>query len=92
MMSTAQLAVRAALTSAAALLLLSACASAPTPPAQLTYIQSCPPVTRCYLPAANPRTNGELNLLLERTEAAWQFCAAQVDMIAGCQASMTEKQ
>ena len=34
---------------------------------------------------ANPRTNGDLNLTLEQTEADWAVCAAQVDMIFVCQ-------
>jgi hypothetical protein len=29
--------------------------------------------------------NGDLNLALERAEAAWAECAAVVDMIAECQ-------
>jgi hypothetical protein len=29
--------------------------------------------------------NGDLNLALERAEAAWAICAAEVDMVADCQ-------
>ncbi|WP_105534179.1 Rz1-like lysis system protein LysC [Solimicrobium silvestre] len=67
------------------LLLLCSCASAPPPPAQVNIIQNCPNLHRCTLLAANPTTNGALNLLLERTEAAWADCAAQVDMMVDCQ-------
>lgn len=35
--------------------------------------------------AAAPRTNGDLNLVLEQTEADWASCAAQVDMTYNCQ-------
>jgi len=33
-----------------------------------------------------PRTNGELDAALTLAKAAWATCAAQVDMIATCQA------
>ncbi|MBN3725623.1 peptidase [Burkholderia sp. Ac-20379] len=38
----------------------------------------------------SPRTNGELGDALETARAAWAGCAAQVDMIAACQAAATE--
>lgn len=48
-------------------------------------MQACPAVTRCTLPAVAVKNNGDLNIALERTEAAWAECAAQVDMVAECQ-------
>ncbi|KVX12436.1 peptidase [Burkholderia ubonensis] len=38
------------------------------------------------MPAATPRTNGELSDALLLTRAAWARCAGEVDMIAACQA------
>ncbi|MGS0740435.1 Rz1-like lysis system protein LysC [Glaciimonas sp. GG7] len=61
------------------------CANVPPPPAQRLIVNACPPVTPCILPASAPTTNGALNLMLERTEAAWAECAAQIDMIHTCQ-------
>ncbi|ROT46073.1 Rz1-like lysis system protein LysC [Pusillimonas sp. NJUB218] len=67
------------------LLILSGCGSArPREVPQITLNQ-CPPVVPCVMQAASPRTNGELNLVLEQTEADWALCAAQVDMIYNCQ-------
>ncbi|MBN3750248.1 peptidase [Burkholderia sp. AU33423] len=40
----------------------------------------------CTLPMLAPRTNGELDAALTLAKAAWATCAAQVDMIAACQA------
>jgi hypothetical protein len=31
------------------------------------------------------KNNGDLNIALERAEAAWAICATEVDMIADCQ-------
>ncbi|WP_254785224.1 Rz1-like lysis system protein LysC [Collimonas sp. OK412] len=61
------------------------CGSAPLSPAPQLTLNACPAVTRCQLPAAAPRTNGALNLALERAEAAWAVCAAEVDMVYFCQ-------
>ena len=36
--------------------------------------------------------NGALHLALERTEAAWATCAAQVDMIVDCQQEISDVQ
>jgi hypothetical protein len=38
-------------------------------------------VLPCHLPASAPASNGALLTDLERTEAAWADCAAQVDMV-----------
>lgn len=46
---------------------------------------ACAPVSPCTLPAVSARTNGDLNIALERVEAAWGECAAVVDMIVECQ-------
>lgn len=67
------------------LLILQACASAPPSPAPALMLSSCPSVTPCLLPAADRQTNGDLSLDLERVEAAWAICAAQVDGIVTCQ-------
>ncbi|WP_442783679.1 Rz1-like lysis system protein LysC [Collimonas fungivorans] len=61
------------------------CGSIQPPPAPQLTLNACPAVTRCQLPAAAPRTNGALNLALERAEAAWAVCAAEVDMVYFCQ-------
>ncbi|MDY7547275.1 Rz1-like lysis system protein LysC [Glaciimonas sp. CA11.2] len=67
------------------LTLLPGCASVPPSSVPTLIVTGCPPVTRCQLPATAPTTNGALHLALERTEAAWAMCAAQVDMIVACQ-------
>ncbi|MCV5231363.1 Rz1-like lysis system protein LysC, partial [Escherichia coli] len=38
-----------------------------------------------------PRTNGDLNALLDETEAAWAVCADKVDMIIACQERDSEQ-
>ena len=71
----------------ASLLLLSACA-AKLPAPQITLIQRCPLIALCPQPIATtppPETNGDLLQLLVHTEAALQFCAAQVAMMTDCQ-------
>ncbi|HCP77983.1 MAG: hypothetical protein CML16_01955 [Pusillimonas sp.] len=67
------------------LLTLLGCASGPPPQVPAVTVNQCPPVVPCVLQPANPRTNGDLNLTLEQTEADWAVCAAQVDMIFVCQ-------
>lgn len=67
------------------LVMLSGCASTQPSPAPRLTVLACPAVTRCTLPAVSARSNGDLNLALERAEAAWAECAAQVDTIAECQ-------
>lgn len=37
------------------------------------------------------RTNGDLNALLDETEAAWAVCADKVDMIIACQERNSEQ-
>ncbi|WP_424451363.1 Rz1-like lysis system protein LysC [Paracandidimonas soli] len=61
------------------------CASGQPPQVPELMVNQCPPVVPCVLQAASPRTNGDLNLTLEQTEADWARCAAQVDMIYSCQ-------
>ncbi|WP_230414388.1 Rz1-like lysis system protein LysC [Collimonas silvisoli] len=61
------------------------CGSVPPQPAPTLTLNACPVVMRCQLPAAAPKTNGAMNLALERAEAAWAICAAQVDVIYFCQ-------
>ncbi len=67
------------------LMLLSACGSAQPLPVPMITVQQCPPVIPCSLTAANPQTNGDLNLLIEQVEADWAACAAQVDVTYQCQ-------
>ncbi|EPC6749124.1 Rz1-like lysis system protein LysC [Escherichia coli O9,9a:H30] len=43
------------------------------------------------LDQATPRTNGDLNALLDETEAAWAVCADKVDMIIACQERNSEQ-
>ncbi len=45
-------------------------------------------MTRCTLPAMHPRNNGELSDALNQARAAWANCAAEVDMVAACQAGV----
>ncbi|WP_240462054.1 Rz1-like lysis system protein LysC [Burkholderia sp. Nafp2/4-1b] len=71
---------------------LCACTTAPSSPAPVLLPTLCPSVTRCTLPAMAPRTNGELSEALIATRAAWARCAAQVDMIAACQARLRAEQ
>ncbi|EFG3867447.1 hypothetical protein BOV71_10015 [Escherichia coli] len=57
---------------------------------QLT-VSGCPRVTPCRLEQAAPRTNGDLNAVLEVTEAAWAVCADKVNMIIACQDRNSEQ-
>ncbi|MGV4733206.1 Rz1-like lysis system protein LysC [Burkholderia pseudomallei] len=70
----------------ACLMTLCACTTAPHLPAPTITLNECAAVTRCTLPAAAPRTNGELSDALVVARAAWARCAGEVDMIAACQA------
>ncbi|MEN4769013.1 Rz1-like lysis system protein LysC [Duffyella gerundensis] len=66
-------------------MLLSGCASdRPSPEVSLT-VSGCPRITRCHLPESDPHNNGDLNRLLDDTEAAWASCADKVDTIVNCQ-------
>lgn len=46
---------------------------------------------QAQLEQAAPRTNGDLNALLDETEAAWAVCADKVDMIIACQERNSEQ-
>ncbi|WP_458692919.1 Rz1-like lysis system protein LysC [Modicisalibacter radicis] len=70
---------------------MSACGSAPPSPAPTLIVNHCATPSPCTLPASSPTTNGELHLQLERTEAAWAYCAAEVDAIITCHESSDEK-
>ncbi|MGL5345406.1 MAG: Rz1-like lysis system protein LysC [Plesiomonas sp.] len=70
---------------------LSACSSAPPSPELQVIVRTCPAVTRCQLPAANPKTNGELRDDGDAIIAAWAACAAKIDMIVDCQEKQHEK-
>ncbi|WP_226066678.1 Rz1-like lysis system protein LysC [Dickeya zeae] len=68
-------------------MILSGCASAPPSQVAVLTVNGCPRLTPCRFPPANPQTNGELNALLDETEAALATCADQVDAIIECQAT-----
>lgn len=73
------------------LLTLSGCGNVRhSPEVQLT-VSGCPRVTPCRLDQAAPRTNGDLNALLDETEVAWAVCADKVDMIIACQERNSEQ-
>ncbi|WP_232338786.1 Rz1-like lysis system protein LysC [Burkholderia cenocepacia] len=63
-----------------------ACTAAPPSPAPTITLNACAAVTRCTLPATHPQTNGDLSDALIVARAAWARCAAEVDMVAACQA------
>ncbi|MBT1752879.1 Rz1-like lysis system protein LysC [Enterobacter hormaechei subsp. xiangfangensis] len=73
------------------LLTLSGCGGVrPSPEVQLT-VNGCPRVTPCSLNPSAPRTNGDLNVMLDETEAAWAVCADKVDTIVACQERNSEQ-
>ncbi|WP_425348196.1 Rz1-like lysis system protein LysC [Vreelandella olivaria] len=72
--------------------MLAGCASAPPSPAPLLTINQCATPSPCTLPASQPTTNGEMHLQLERTEAAWAQCAAEVDAVIACHATADEQE
>ncbi|WP_442905396.1 Rz1-like lysis system protein LysC [Halomonas sp. 23_GOM-1509m] len=72
-------------------MLLVGCANAPPSPAPMLITNQCATPSPCTLLASNPLTNGELDLQLERTEAAWAQCAAEVDAIIACHENVDEK-
>ncbi|WP_394351241.1 Rz1-like lysis system protein LysC [Metapseudomonas lalkuanensis] len=67
------------------LLLLTGCASAPPSPERPLTISGCPAVLPCTLPATTPTRSGDLLTDLDRLEAAWAECAAQVDAVYATQ-------
>ncbi|WP_373964324.1 Rz1-like lysis system protein LysC [Kosakonia sacchari] len=73
------------------MLTLSGCANVrPSPEVQLT-VSGCPKVTQCRLERSAPRNNGDLNALMDETEAAWARCADKVDTIIACQERNSEQ-
>ncbi|WP_231562731.1 Rz1-like lysis system protein LysC [Cedecea neteri] len=73
------------------MLTLSGCGSVqPSPEVQLT-VSGCPKVTQCRLERSSPRSNGDLNAVLDETEAAWATCADKVDTIVSCQERNSEQ-
>ncbi|WP_244116114.1 Rz1-like lysis system protein LysC [Burkholderia gladioli] len=68
--------------------MLCACTPVPPSPAPTITLNACATVTRCTLPAMHPRSNGELSDALNQARAAWANCAAEVDMVATCQAGV----
>ncbi|WP_250147813.1 Rz1-like lysis system protein LysC [Escherichia coli] len=73
------------------MLTLSGCGNAPRSPEVQLTVSGCPRVTPCRLDQAAPRINGDLNALLDETEAAWAACADKVDMIIACQERNSEQ-
>ncbi|EBV5748490.1 hypothetical protein R240_001728 [Salmonella enterica subsp. enterica serovar Inverness] len=57
---------------------------------QLT-VSGCPRVMQCRLDRSAPRSNGDLNQVLDETEAAWAVCADKVDTIIACQERDSEQ-
>ncbi|MFU1907409.1 Rz1-like lysis system protein LysC [Bordetella avium] len=72
------------------LLVLAGCTSAPPSPGPRVTLNTCAPVTPCTLPASQPKTNGDLKRTIDRLEAAWAICAAQVGSIIRCQERETD--
>ncbi|EOI5714397.1 Rz1-like lysis system protein LysC [Cronobacter turicensis] len=73
------------------MLTLSGCGSGrPSPEVQL-IVSGCPRVTQCRLERSAPRSNGDLNAVLDETEAAWAACADKVDTIIACQERDSEQ-
>ncbi|WP_252097246.1 Rz1-like lysis system protein LysC [Escherichia coli] len=73
------------------MLTLSGCGNVRHSPEVQFTVSGCPRVTPCRLDQAAPRTNGDLNALLDETEAAWAVCADKVDMIIACQERNSEQ-
>ena len=73
------------------LLTLSGCANVQPSPEVLLTVNGCPRVTQCRLERSAPRSNGDLNAVLDETEAAWAVCADKVDTIIACQERDSEQ-
>lgn len=70
---------------------ISGCGTArPSPEVQLT-VSGCPKVSQCRLDRSAPRSNGDLNQVLDETEVAWAVCADKVDTIIACQERDSEQ-
>ncbi|WP_240638168.1 Rz1-like lysis system protein LysC [Pseudomonas jilinensis] len=67
--------------------MLAGCASAPQSAAPQIIRLGCPAVVPCSLPATSPHNNSDLLTDIDRIEAAWAECAAQVDTIYHYQVS-----
>ncbi|MBW3150224.1 Rz1-like lysis system protein LysC [Salmonella enterica subsp. enterica serovar Javiana] len=73
------------------LMTLSGCGSVRPSPEVLLTVSGCPRVTQCRLERSAPRSNGDLNAVLDETEAAWAVCADKVDTIIACQERDSEQ-
>ncbi|MCK6733664.1 Rz1-like lysis system protein LysC [Enterobacter bugandensis] len=73
------------------MLTLSGCGNVRPSPEVLLTVNGCPRVTPCSLNPSAPRTNGDLNAMLDETEAAWAVCADKVDTIVACQERNSEQ-
>ncbi|WP_212760497.1 Rz1-like lysis system protein LysC [Bordetella trematum] len=71
---------------ACCLSLLQGCGNAPRSPAPMAMPNTCAPVVPCVLSASRPVRNEDLNAALDRVEADWAICAAQVDAVIACEA------
>ncbi|WP_312605940.1 Rz1-like lysis system protein LysC [Kosakonia cowanii] len=73
------------------LLILSGCANVRSSPEVQLTVNGCPRLTQCRLERSVPCNNGDLNVLLDETEAAWVRCADKVDTIIACQERNSEQ-
>ncbi|WP_395279202.1 Rz1-like lysis system protein LysC [Enterobacter bugandensis] len=73
------------------MLTLSGCGNVRTSPEVQLTVNGCPRVTPCSLNTSAPRTNGDLNAVLDEAEAAWAVCADKVDTIVACQERNSEQ-
>ncbi|WP_253282769.1 Rz1-like lysis system protein LysC [Cedecea davisae] len=73
------------------MLTLSGCGSVQRSPEVQLTVNGCPKVTQCRLERSAPRSNGDLNAVLDETEAAWAACADKVDTIVACQERNSEQ-
>ncbi|HIB8288705.1 TPA: Rz1-like lysis system protein LysC [Escherichia coli] len=73
------------------MLILSGCGTDRLLPEVQLTVSGCPKVTQCRLDRSAPRSNGDLNAVLDETEAAWAACADKVDTIIACQERESEQ-
>ncbi|WP_227658528.1 Rz1-like lysis system protein LysC [Enterobacter chengduensis] len=73
------------------MLTLSGCGGVQSSPEVQLTVSGCPRVTQCRLERSAPRSNGDLNTVLDETEAAWAVCADKVDTIIACQERDSEQ-
>ncbi|MCA8875861.1 Rz1-like lysis system protein LysC [Erwinia pyrifoliae] len=72
-------------------MILSGCAADRRSPEAHLTVSGCPEVTPCRLERSAPRDNGDLNAVLDETEAAWAACADKVDTLINWQKRESEQ-